>query len=282
VTASNYTRTMLARRPHASGVAAFGHVDVAASGRSQLHDIVEKLVKFSTSKTEVKYHPDDLADENEVLVAPLKGFDEWFQDQAAWSLERAVKEIRATGTPATLTSAGIVNGDWSFYAVRSMIGGKDAVVVRAKSPSWGLKSPSKVITKVVGSELKLVKEPLIAFDRAADLVVIKNKVYVLDPRRAERLLIDADAVKKRAQTTVASFKQKLKAPLTGPTVTAVQRLCSHNANVARRVERLIRDGDLSNVTASKVRAALPDAGLPTTAFGSSGALRALTDRDSAI
>jgi hypothetical protein len=283
VTTTDYTRTMLARRPGAPGVPAFGHVDVAADGRLRLHEITKELFRFVTfKKEEVPFHPDDLAEDGEVLVAPLKGFDKWFQTNAAWSLERAVREIRATGTPEILTTQGIVQGGWSFYVIRSMISGKDTVLIRAKSPSWGLNSEWKLLTKFVGNELKLVKEPLIAFDQTADLVVVAGKVYVLNPRRVEGLLIDAKAVKDRAEETVKSFDQKLQASLTRPTVIAVERLCSHNANVARRVERLIRDGDLANVTAAKVRAALPDAGLKTNAFGSSGALRALTDTDAAV
>jgi hypothetical protein len=43
-----------------------------------------------------------------------------------------------------------------------------------------------------------------------------------------------------------------------------------------------RDTELSRVTAAKVRAALKDAGLPTNAFGSSGPLKAVSDRDATI
>jgi hypothetical protein len=279
VTAAPDTRAMLARRPHALALVAFGHVDVAATGRERLHEIVEGVVRLTSGRKPVKFHPDDLAAEDEILVAPLKGFDAWFQEQAPWSLERTVAEIRATGAPPTLTSAGIVGGKWSFYAVRSRLAGKDVVIVRAKSPSWGLSSQNKLLTKVVGHELRLLQEPLIAFDRTADIVVIDKRVHVFDPRSVERLLIDSDAVKDRAPATVATFSGKLKASLTHETLTAVERVCSHNANIARRVERLTRDAELARVTAAKVRAALPDAGLSTSAFGSSGPLQAVTDRD---
>jgi hypothetical protein len=276
------TLVMLARRPHAPALVAFGHVDVAPAGRRQLHEIVTELARFVTAKEPVSFHPDDLAADDEILVSPLKGFDAWFQDQALWSLERAVREIRAAGSPATLTSAGIVQGKWSFYVVRSTVDAKDVIIVRAKAPSWGLSGQNRLLTKVVGDELKLVDEPLIAFDRTADLVVVDQQVHVVDPRASERLLIDADAVKDRAEQTAAAFRGKLRATLSPKTLTAVERVCSNNANVARRVERLTRDTELSRVTAAKVRAALKDAGLPTNAFGSSGPLKAVSDRDATI
>jgi hypothetical protein len=278
VSASDSTHVMLARRPSAPAVPAFGHLDLSPEARKRLHEIMQSLVKSATGKEKVPFHPDDLAEDDEVLTAPLNGFDEWFQEQAPWSLERTIAEMRATGHPQTLTSKAISDGGWSFYAVRSKIGRSDTVAVRAKSPSYGLNPQSKVLTKLVGGELKLVKETLIAFDRSADLLVFGQEVFVLQPRQVENLLIDAEAVKQRASVTVASFGETLKAPLTGPTLDALEHVCSHNANVARRVERLIRDGDLEKVTAAKVRAALPDARLPPNTFGTSGALRAIGDQ----
>jgi Domain of unknown function (DUF4868) len=280
--ARDETRAMLARRPHRQGVAAFGHVNVDRSGRDQLHEIVRTLVNHVSPLTEVDFHPDDLAGEDEVLVAPLDGFDDMYQSQAPWSLERAVAEVRATGIPPTLTSGGVVDGNWTFYVVRSRIGNKDAVAIRAKSPSWGLKSQGKLLTRLVGEELRLVDEPLLAFDHRADALVVGKKVYVLQPRQLETLLIDAEAVKARASSTAASFRKKLKAALASQTATAVERVCSHNANVARRVERLLRDGELSRVTAAEVRKALPDAGLRPNDFGSSGPLQAVTDAHATV
>src|SRR5947209_2448524 len=134
------TQVMLARRPSGPGVPAFGHIDVAPGGRSRLHAIVSRQVAELGSKDEVEFHPDDLAEDHEVLVADLHGFDTWFQPQAAWSLERAVREIRATRVPETLTVSGVASGDWGFYLIRSRVSGKDAVVLRGKSPTWGLRS----------------------------------------------------------------------------------------------------------------------------------------------
>jgi hypothetical protein len=278
----NDTRAMLARRPRAAGVAAFGHVDVSADGRQQLHDVVNHLASAVASKKEVPFHPDDLPADDEILVAPLQGFDSWFQDQAPWSLERAADEIRATGNPQVLDASGIADGGWSFYLIRTVFRGGEVLAVRAKSPSWGLTDQSKLITRFTGGELKLVREPLIAFDRSADALIMDGKVYVINPRQLENLLIDADAVKARAPQTALAFDQKLRAPLTRPTATAVERVCSHNANVARRVERLVRDTDLSRVTAPKLRAALPDAGLPPSHFGTSGPIKAVSDADAIV
>ncbi len=227
--------------------------------------------------TEVPFHPDDEADDHEVLTNKLKGFDSWFQEKAAWSLERTVKEVRQTGLPESLGGNEIRNGGWSFYVIHVVKSDADVVAVRAKSPTWGLSSEGKLLTAFIGTQLKPVTEPLIAFDHRADILVVGQKVYVLSPRSAERLLIDADAVKARAPETAASFKAQLGAKLTAPTVTAVERICSHNANIARRVERLIRDEALGKVTAAEVRAALPDAGLAKTDFGRSGPLQAVTD-----
>jgi hypothetical protein len=268
---------MLARRPRVSGAAAFGHVDVDTSSREQLHDVVATMVGTVANRTEVDFHPDDMAEESEVLVAPLGGFDSHYQSQARWSLERAVAEVRTTGLPETLTASAVVDGWWTFYVLRSRVDGTDAVALRAKSPSWGLKAGPRVLTRLVGQELRLVEDPLIAFDRRADALVVDDKVYVLEPRQLETLLIDADAVKARAGATAGSFATKLGANLAADTVSAVERVCSHNANVARRVERLIRDGDLGRVTADEVRSALPDAGLQATDFGPSGPLQAVSD-----
>jgi hypothetical protein len=281
-TTASDTRAMLARRPKSQGTQAFGHLDVDTASRRELHRVVEDLVRQHGSKTEVDFHPDDVAEEDEVLVAPLAGFDSHYQDQAPWSLERAVAEVRSTGLPDTLAAAAVVDGGWSFYAIRSRVGSADGVAVRAKSPSWGLKAGPRILTHLVGEELRLVDEPLLAFDRTADALIVDDKVYVLEPRRVETLLIDADAVKARAGATVASFATKVDATLSTETVTAIERVCSHNANVARRVERLIRDGDLSKVTAEDVRSALPDAGLAVNDFGSSGPLQALTDTHATV
>jgi hypothetical protein len=279
---SNHVNVLLARRPAKAGMTAFGHVDVSASGRAGLDRIVSDLHDGVGSLEQVNFHPDDEAASNEVLTSPLKGFDAWFQEKAAWSLERTVAEIRRKALPETLGQTEIRDGGWSFYAVRVVKSYADVIAIRAKSPSWGLGSEGKLLTAFVGTQLKPVTEPLIAFDYGADILVVGKKVFVLSPRSAERLLVDAEAVKERAPETTASFNAQIGAKLSSPTVAAVQRVCSHNANVARRVERLIRDEALSRVTAAEVRAALPDAGLAKTDFGSSGPLQAVTDSHATV
>jgi hypothetical protein len=89
-------------------------------------------------------------------------------------------------------------------------------------------------------------------------------------------------VKKRAPQTAKKFGAGLGASLSAPTALAVERVCSHNAFTARRVERLVEGANLSAVTAPEVRNALPDAGLPKDAFGKRGALKADTDVQATI
>lgn len=273
---------MLARRPAAPGVAAFGHLDLNPSARSRLGDLVSKQFVIATEKEEVDFHPDDLPDDNEVLVADLRGFDSWFQAQAPWSLERAIREMRRAQLPPVLTASGVAGGDWGFYLVRSRVKGSDVVVVRARSPTWGLKREHKLIAAIVGDELRPVDEPLLSFDHAADLVVIDDAVYVFEPRKIERLLIDAQAVKDRAPEIAASLELKLPARMAPETITAIEAACSHNANIARRVERIVRDQGLSGVTASRIRDALPDAGFSRSAFGASGPLRVRSPRHATV
>lgn len=270
-------QVVLARRPGKANTDAFGHVDISAAGRAALGKIVQDVSGVLPGRKRVPFHPDDEAEPGEVLSANLKGFDSWFQPNAPWSLERTVAEVRKKQLPATLNEVGITEGGWSFYAIRSFVGKSDVVVVRAKSPSWGLGGSNKLITAFTGTHLKPVREPLIAFDHAADAIVVGQKVFVMRPRTIELLLVDADAVKARAPQTVQAFNRKLKAKLTPTTISAVQKVCSQNANVARRVERLVRDGALAKVTAAEVRAALPDAGLSRNALGASGPLQAATD-----
>ncbi len=273
-------RAMLARRPESSQTSAFGHVDVSQKGRAELSSIVSDILKPYVGKNkqeEVPFHADDQAEDHEVLVAPLAKFDEHYQVKAPWSIERAAEEIRAAGLPEPLTAANIANGHWSFYAIRVVVASHDVVAIRAKSPTYGLAGHNKLVTKFVGSELKPVTEPLLAFDRSADILVVDKKVYVISPRNAERLLVDAEVVKKRAPKTAKKFRGGLQAKLADPTALAIERVCSRNAFAARRVERLVAEGALSNVTAAEVRAALPESGLPKDSFGKTGPLRADSD-----
>ncbi len=180
---------------------AFGHVNVSAAGRAGLDRIVSNLHEAIATRTEVVFHPDDEAADDEVLTSKLKGFDSWFQEKAAWSLERTAAEIRRKGLPEALGQTEIRDGGWSFYAVRVVKSGTDVIAVRAKSPSWGLGSENKLLTAFIGTQLKPVTEPLIAFDHNADLLIAGQKVFVLNPRGIERLLVDAEAVKARAPET---------------------------------------------------------------------------------
>jgi hypothetical protein len=266
---------LLARRPETVGQAAFGHVDVTRAGREGLEDVVDDAVRQIEGLTEIDFNPDDRAEDGEILTAPLRGFDDWYQAQAPWSLERVVDELRNPGLPDVLDEEGIRHGRWGFYAIRVPIENMDIIVVRAKSPTWGLTS-NKFFASLVGTQLQPVTEPLLAFDRTADLIVVDDTVHVLNPGAVERLFVDADAIKARADRTTASFGAALAARVTNPTLDAIQAVISHNANVGRRVEKLVRSGVLPNVTAAGVRAALPDAGLQLGDFGASGPLQAVT------
>lgn len=271
-------RAMLARRE----APPFGHVDVSEKGRVALAEIVAKIHGDAKRKKEAKFHPEDDGDDDSVLVAPLKGFDDYFQPQARWSLERVVKEIRATGIPETLGAGEITGGGWTFYAVRVADEKRDLVAVRAKSPTYGLDTHSKLVTRFIGNELKPIGEPLLSFDHFADLLVVKKKVYVLNPRLAEKLLVDAEAMKKRAPDLARKFGEGVAAKLQAATIEAVERVCSHSALAGRRVERLNRELDLSRVTAASIREALPDASLPKDAFGKGGPISVSTDAQAKV
>lgn len=267
---------MLGRRP-GKDQQAFGHVDLDAEARTSLAQIVRNLRNRCESSDEITFHPEDRAEEDEVLAGPLAGFDAYYQPKAPWSIERTVAAIRAVGIPSTLGKVEIEQGNWTFYALRLLEGGTDIVLVRGRSPTYGLGSSNKLITMFRGTELHPVGEPLIGFDFGGDLLVIGEKVYVLDPERAETLLVDAEAVKARAAQTASRFVSEIKASLTSATTESLEALCSRNATVARRAERLIREGALANVSAAGIRAGSPEAGLPKDAFGRSGPLRAETD-----
>lgn len=269
-------RAMMGRRP-GKDQATFGHVDLSQKARSELAEIARRVRGQCEAKTEIPFHPEDSPEEGEILVGALAGFDSNYQAKASWSLERTVKAIRAPGLPELLGAADLAGGSWSFYALRLKEGNHDLVLIRAKSPTYGLGTAGKVLTKLIGNELRPVPEPLVGFDHTADVLVADQKVYVLAPSRAERLFVDAEEVKSRAQQTARKFSAGLSASLSGSTAIAVERVCSHNAFTVRRVERLIEGGNLGTVTAAQVREALPDAGLPKDAFGKKGSLEAETD-----
>lgn len=273
---------MLGRRPSGAQTEPFGHVDINAAARKTLGEIVEDVVGSTKGLKEVSFHPDDQAAQDEVLTSPLTGVDQWFQPKAVWSLERVVKELRAPGVPQALSKTEIQDGGWSFYAVRDQVASADVVLIRGQSPTHGLGGSNKLMTMFVGSELKPVDNPLIAFHHTADAVVIDGKVYFHKPRTIERLFVNADAVKDRAPQTTANFVANVAASVTPETTDSIERICSNNANIARRVERLNRDGQLAAVTAAEVRKALPASGRTATALGTSGPLSAPTDDTAAL
>jgi hypothetical protein len=278
--ATKGVRLMLGRRPKKESPA-FGHVDVSDKGRTQLGSIVGNSATWVRERSAVDFHPEDTAEEGEVFTAQLQGFDEMFQPEAPWSLERLVTEIRAGGIPSTLSRKEVQDGRWTFYSIRAIIDGTDVVLVRALSPNHGLDSGSKVFTALVGHELKPIPNPLLSFDHHADVLVVGTNAFLLSPDHAERLFVDADAVKRRAPDLAKKFNTKLKARISGNTAVAIERVLSHNSLSGRRVERLLREGRLPEVTAAEVRRALPDAGMDTDAFGKSGALKAETDERAA-
>lgn len=268
-------RAMLGRRPP-KGKPAFGHVDLSKKARSGLAAIVRKLRVECEMKTKVAFHPEDNADEGEVLSGKLKGFDQNYQAKAAWSLERAVREIRASGVPTVLSAKDVDEGGWSFYGLRLKEKGSDTVLIRSRSPSYGL-GPNRIFARMVGTELRPVSEPLLGFDHDADLLVVGRTVYVIHPERVERLFVDAEEVKRRAPQSVKRFVKDFAATLSPKTASALEHACSHNAPLTRRVERLTGEANLGSMKAPSVRSALPDAGLSEDAFGKRGALRAESD-----
>ena len=274
--ATSGVRLLLARRPEKQAKA-FGHLKVSEKGRKQLGAIVAASTSWAESQDQIDYHPDDRPEKEEVLARPLAGFDDLFQAHATWSLERLVKAARATGAPATLTGKQISDGSWTFYAFRAVIDGKDVVQVRRISPTYGLDPSSKLFTVVVGNQVKPVDSPLLSFEDHADLLVIDDSVYVISPERAEALFVDSAAIKARAPDIAANFKSKLKAGITADSANAIERVCSHDSRLGRKVERLIKGGGLGKVTTPAVRRALPDAGLEPDAFGNTGLLKAESD-----
>jgi hypothetical protein len=268
-------RAMLGRRPP-KGKPAFGHVDLNKKARSGLAAIVRKLGVEYEAMTKVAFHPEDTAEEGEVLSGKLKGFDQNYQAKAAWSLERTVGEIRASGVPTVLGAKDVAEGRWSFYALRLKEKTSDTVLIRSHSPTYGL-GPNRIFARMVGTELHPVSEPLLGFDHDADLLVVGKTVYVIHPERVERLFVDAEEVKRRAPQSVRRFIKEFATTLSPKTAGALEHACSHNAPLTRRVERLISEANLGSMKASRVRSALPDAGLSEDSFGKRGALKAESD-----
>src|ERR1700709_1350948 len=123
-------RAMLARRPP-KGKSAFGHVDLSKKARSELAAIVRKLRSDCEAKSKIAFHPEDRAEDGEILSGKLKGFDQNYQAKAAWSLERTVDESRASGVPTVLGAKDVAEGGWSFYALRLKEKASDTVLIRS-------------------------------------------------------------------------------------------------------------------------------------------------------
>jgi hypothetical protein len=277
------TRLMLGRRPDVSAQQqAFGHVALNAGAQQEVEAVVSAIVSRAISSKPVTYDPDDAPQAGEVMTRALSGIDQEFQQAAAWSLERAATAVAKQGKPAFIGKAEIQGGGWTFYTLRAGVDGKAATVIRATSPTRALKHGNRVITRFVGGELRPMKDPLIGVDLDADAVIVGGTVYIFQPQRLERLLIDADEIKARAPQIVAKFAQGIIAPLSTATATWVEKACSQNSNVGRRVERLSRTGALSVMTVAKLRAGMPAAKLSKGAFGTKASTIDLGNLDHAI
>lgn len=274
---------MLGRRPDISAQQpAFGHVALRADAQAEVEEVVGAVSKRALVAKAVAYDPDDAPGAAEVMTADLKGIDQEFQPAAPWSLERAAAAIAKQGKPTVITKSEIAGGGWTFYALRADADGQPATVIRATSPTRALKHGSRVITRFVGNELQLMRDPLIGLDHDADAVILGDTVYIFKPQRLERLLIDADEIKSRAPQIAAKFATGVSAALSPGTATWIEKACSHNSNVGRRVERLNRTGALSSMTVNKLRAGLPAAKLPKTAFGSNASTIEVANLDHAV
>ncbi len=270
-------RVMLARRPGAPGAAAVGHVDVSAAGRSELDAmlveimrrcvarqrcLITRMMRRTTEKCWLRRSQVSISISNRtqrgVLSDRLRRSGPP-SSPAHWAPPRFVRE-----RGPSMRSAPPLAATMSSPCERS-------------ARCVGLIPRRRIVTAFTGNELKPFKEPLLAFDERADDLVVNDKVYVNSPRSVENLLIDAAAVKARAPQTTSAFVGKLSARLSGTTIDAIERVCSNNAVIARRVERLTRDGTLSNVTLAKIRQALPSAALAATDFGSGKEIEAPTD-----
>lgn len=277
------TRLILGRRPDTSAQQqAFRHVALNAAAQQAVEAVVSDVATKAMSSKAIKYDPDDAPQAGEVMTRALSGIDNEFQPSAPWSLERACAAAAKRGRPAYADKAEILGGRWTFYTLRAPVDGKAATVIRATSPTRALKHGNRVITRFVGGELRPMNDPLIGLDYDADAVVLYGTVYIFKPQRLERLLIDADEVKARAPQIAAKFDKGVAAPLSTTTATWVEKACSQNSNVGRRVERLNRSAALNSMTVAKLRAGLPAAKLPKGAFGTHASRIDLSNLDHAV
>jgi hypothetical protein len=277
------TRLMLGRRPKPGTTqAAFGHVRLNTDAQQAIESIIAAVVAQALARKQIAYDPDDAPQTGEVMVRPLAGTDALFQPLAPWSLERTNTAIAKAGKPATLSRAEVADGGWTFYAARAGVDGKAATIIRSTSPTRALKHGNRVITQLYGSELRPIKDPLVGIDHDADAVITDGSVYVFKPQSLERLLIDAAEVKARAPQIASKFTSGLKASVSSATGTWIEKVCSDNSNVGRRVERLNRTADLGAMNVVSLRAGLKDARLGKTAFGTAASMIEVTSADHAI
>jgi hypothetical protein len=274
------TRLMLGRRPKV-GQQAFGHVQLNSDAQTAVEHIVAEMLRKALSLTVVKYDPDDIPSSGEVMTHALAGIDSEFQQAAAWSLERTVKEITRGGRRTNIGRSEIDHGRWTFYALHATVDGSGVTVVRGTSPTRALKHDGKWIAQFTGGELKPIRQPLIGIDYKAEAVVADGTVYIFAPQALERLLIDADEIKSRASQISARFESGLAAKLSVTTATCIETACSKNSIVGRRVERMNRTANLASMTEAKLREGLKDAHLPPKTFGAAGKPIDITSLDDA-
>lgn len=272
------TTLLLGRRP--SGIEeAFGFVALEKKAEAEIADIVQKVANHALGLNPIDYHADDHPDRGEVMVRDLAGIDAEFQKDAPWSIERLVKAIRATGVRDHIGGSGVDSEHWTFYSLEAACDQGSVVVIRNTSPTRALNPNSRMLSQVVGDELRLVQGPLVGIDRRADAVVIGEKVFIFEPQSLERLFVDGDTVKSLAPALAKKFEKQSKAKLDSSAIAWVEKACEGNVNVARRVQRLTRDGTLKKTSVKKLRAGLRDANLPTGAFGSKDQIELTTEED---
>ena len=180
-------------------------------------------------------------------------------------LERAQTAVTKSGRPQYLTAASVA-ASWSFYVLQAATDGGAASVIRATSPTRALKF-SRLITRFVGGQLEVMEDPLVGVDFDADAVVIGPTVHIFQPQRIERLFIDAEEIEKRAPQITAKFAAGIGAKLSPQTTTWIEKVCSENSNVGRRVERMNRTARLSTMSVDELREGLADAKLSDDTFG---------------
>lgn len=276
------TRLMVGRRPKAIDETAFGLIDLNSSAEAEAAEIAGRIASKVAAAKRIDYHADDAPGPGEIMIRKLTGIDSEFQADAAWSIERLVAFLDAKGTRSFLDDHSIRAGGWTFYALRA--DSKEfgpVTLIRHHSPTFSLKLNTRFISMLVHDKLVPVDTPLIAVDHKADAVVIGDHVFISNPQSVERLFVDADHVKALAPALAASIQKKSKLSMTSQSQDWIERACAENVNVARRVQRLIRDGTASSIDAKRLRAGLKDAKLPNDSFGKGKAIE-IVDKEMAV